>query len=198
MFLITYKYRPEDVCCQYCTQFRRCRLTKDACPWLQERLQAGVVSYAELLLSLLDDPACPVDCRRMAELLESSPNSLWSSDIHQKNYRWLESNIPLCRSDTNKRLASAYLLSSTPGLIQFAKSCTVTRMFGRLSETITDHLSDPELTMLVAALNLLTQAESPTLSSLLSPDRVDMFSTRHIAHALLIARFGSDVLKVTD
>lgn len=198
MFLLTYKYRPEDVCCQYCTQFRACRVTQDACPWLQERLEAGVVSYAELLLSLLDDPACPVDRRRMAELLESYPNSLWCSDSHHENFCWLESNIPLGRSDTNKRLASAYLLSSTSGLIQFAKSCTTSRLYAHPSEALTDHLSDPELTMLVAALNLITQPEPPTLNGLLSPDRADMFSTRLIAHALLIAKFGSDVLKITD
>lgn len=198
MFLLTFKYRPEDVACQYCTRYKACRQQQDACPWLQERLEAGVVSYTELMLSLLDTPNCPINCRRLAELLESYPGSLWQSNSHQTTYRWLESNIPLGRPDTNRRLASAYLLSATPQLVQFAKSCCMSGSQGRHMKPDTESLSDPELTMLTAALNLLTQAEPPPLSSLLSPDRADYFSTRNIAHAVLIAKFGPDVLKVTD
>lgn len=198
MFLVTYKYRPEDVACQYCTRYKACRQQQDACPWLQERLEAGVVSYTELMLSLLDTPNCPVDCRRLAELLASYPGSLWQSHGHRTTYRWLESNIPLGRPDTKRRLASAYLLSATPQLVQFAKSCMIPHMGGHLSEALMERLSDPELTMLTAAFNLLTQAEPPPLSSLLSPDRADFLSTRSIAHALLIVKFGPDVLKVTD
>ena len=196
MFLLTFKYRPEDVACPYCIRYRACRHQQTICPWLQERLEAGVVSYAELMLSLLDTSNCPIDCRRLAELLESYPGSLWNSDSHQTNYRWLESNIPLGRADTNRRLASAYLLSSTPQLIQFSKSCCMSGSYSRQSAANTENLSDSELTMLVAAFNLLTQPEPPPLGSLLSPDRADFFSTRHIAHALLIAKFGPDVLKV--
>lgn len=198
MFLLTFKYRPQDVACQYCTQYKSCRRQQDTCPWLKERLEAGVVSYAELMLSLLNDASCPIDCRRLAELLEAYPGSLWDSDSHLTTYRWLESNIPLGRSDTNRRLASAYLLSATPKLIQFAKSCCVSCLQGRQSAANTQSLSDSELTMLVAAFNLLTQPEPPPLGSLLSPGRADLFSTRQIAHALLIAKFGSDVLKVQD
>jgi hypothetical protein len=198
MFLLTFKFQPEDVACQYCTRYKVCRQQQDTCPWLRERLEAGVVSYAELMLSLLDTPNCPIDCRRLTELLESYPGSLWNSESHQINYRWLESNIPLGRADTNRRLASAYLLSATPKLIQFSKSCCMSGSHSRHSATNTENLSDSELTMLVAAFNLLTQPKLPPLGSLLSPDRADLFSTRHIANALLIAKFGPDVLKVQD
>lgn len=199
MFLLTFKYRPEHVDCQYCTEVGACRHRAGGpCPWLAERLEAGVVSYSEVMLSLLDDLGCPLSCRRMTELLDSWPGTLWHSESHQVNYHWLESNIPLGRADTTRRLASAYLLSSTPELIRFSKSCCVSGIHGQKLNASTDSLSDAELTMLIAAFNLLSQPEPPALRALLSPNHADLFSTRQVAHALLIARYGSDVLKIAD
>lgn len=45
MHIRDYKYTAEDVDCRYCTEFRhgRCRAIK--CPWLNERIEAGVISY---------------------------------------------------------------------------------------------------------------------------------------------------------
>lgn len=42
MIIRNYKYTPEDVDCRYCTEFihNRCRASK--CPWLNERIEAGV------------------------------------------------------------------------------------------------------------------------------------------------------------
>ena len=45
MHIRDYKYTAEDVDCRYCTEFHhgRCRAIK--CPWLNERIEAGVISY---------------------------------------------------------------------------------------------------------------------------------------------------------
>lgn len=198
MFLVTYKYRAENVACPYCVRYRVCKHRQSICPWLQERLDSGVVSYAELMLSLLDNPHCPIDCRRMAELLDSYPGTLWSSNGHQMNYRFLEGNVPLGRPDTNRLLAVAYLLSATPGLLQVSKSCLTVAKGNSQSLPGTEGLSQSELTMLSAAFNLITQSECSSITELLSCEHTDLFSTRHIAHALLIVQYGSGVLKVMD
>ena len=45
MVIREFQYTPEDVDCRYCTKFihNRCRAVK--CPWMNERIEAGVVSY---------------------------------------------------------------------------------------------------------------------------------------------------------
>ena len=45
MVIRDFKYTPEDVDCRFCTEFAhgRCKATK--CPWIKERIEAGVVSY---------------------------------------------------------------------------------------------------------------------------------------------------------
>ena len=45
MVIREFQYTPEDVDCRYCVKFihNRCRAVK--CPWMNERIEAGVVSY---------------------------------------------------------------------------------------------------------------------------------------------------------
>ena len=44
MHIRDYKYTAEDVDCRYCTEFRHGRCGAIKCPWLNERIEAGVVS----------------------------------------------------------------------------------------------------------------------------------------------------------
>ena len=45
MYIRDYKYTAEDVDCRYCTEFRHGRCGAIKCPWLNERIEAGVISY---------------------------------------------------------------------------------------------------------------------------------------------------------
>mgnify|MGYP003296420620 CR=1 FL=1 len=47
MVIRNFKYTAEDVDCQYCTEFRHGRCQVQKCPWLKERIEAGVLSYRE-------------------------------------------------------------------------------------------------------------------------------------------------------
>lgn len=43
MYINTFKYRPEDVSCQLCTEYiKKLGCTALCCPWLAERMEAGV------------------------------------------------------------------------------------------------------------------------------------------------------------
>ena len=46
--LCRFRYRPEDVVCKHCTEYRRGGCTEEVCPWLEERVEAGAVTYASL------------------------------------------------------------------------------------------------------------------------------------------------------
>ena len=48
MILCRFRYRPEDVDCKNCTKYHKKRDTRRVCPWLEERAEAGVVTYAVL------------------------------------------------------------------------------------------------------------------------------------------------------
>lgn len=44
-----FKYKPEDVACQYCTECRRRKCTAPVCLYVPERLEAGAIAYQELV-----------------------------------------------------------------------------------------------------------------------------------------------------
>ena len=46
MYINTFKYSPQDVSCQLCTEYvKKVGCTALRCPWLAERIEAGVVGY---------------------------------------------------------------------------------------------------------------------------------------------------------
>lgn len=48
MVLCQFRYRPEDVDCKICTEYRKRHCASQVCPWLEERAEAGVVTYSAL------------------------------------------------------------------------------------------------------------------------------------------------------
>ena len=47
MYINTFKYTPKDVSCQLCTEYvKKLGCTALRCPWLAERIEAGVSATA--------------------------------------------------------------------------------------------------------------------------------------------------------
>ena len=48
MFINTFKYGPEDVSCKLCTEYvKKLGCTALHCPWLAERIEAGVPEFSK-------------------------------------------------------------------------------------------------------------------------------------------------------
>ena len=68
MYINTFRYKPEDVDCKLCTEYRKklgCAVK--GCPFLAERIEAGVVGYGDAVQNTLS--------RHMA--LEPEPQPLF-------------------------------------------------------------------------------------------------------------------------
>lgn len=54
MYINTFKYHPSDVSCQLCTEYvKKQGCTASLCPWLKERIEAGVVGYREAVFETM-------------------------------------------------------------------------------------------------------------------------------------------------
>ena len=54
MYINTFKYQPSDVSCQLCTEYvKKQGCTASRCPWLKERIEAGVVGYREAVFETM-------------------------------------------------------------------------------------------------------------------------------------------------
>ena len=93
MYINTFKYTPKDVSCQLCTEYvKKLGCTALRCPWLAERIEAGVVGYREAVLETF-----PHERRlfqRLNLLIKHYPGSLWSNEQHERRMQY---NAP-CRA----------------------------------------------------------------------------------------------------
>lgn len=65
MFVCTFRYRPKHVACYLCTEYKQKQgCTLPVCPWLAERIEAGVVGYQEAVMATI--PREPTACTASA------------------------------------------------------------------------------------------------------------------------------------
>ena len=87
MYINTFKYTPKDVSCQLCTEYvKKLGCTALRCPWLAERIEAGVVGYREAVLETF-----PHERRlfqRLNLLIKHYPGSLWSNEQHERRMQY--------------------------------------------------------------------------------------------------------------
>ena len=87
MYINTFKYTPKDVSCQLCTEYvKKLGCTALRCPWLAERIEAGVVGYREAVLETF-----PHERRlfqRLNLLIKHYPESLWSNEQHERRMQY--------------------------------------------------------------------------------------------------------------
>ena len=92
------------------------------CPWLAERIEAGVVGYREAVLETF-----PHERRlfqRLNLLIKHYPGSLWSNEQHERRMQYQ------CavqgyrrRRDTNAYYAAMYLLTSNDDIYRRTANC---------------------------------------------------------------------------
>lgn len=123
MYINTFKYTPKDVSCQLCTEYvKKLGCTALRCPWLAERIEAGVVGYRESVLETF-----PHERRlfqRLNLLIKHYPGSLWSNEQHERRMQYQ------CavqgyrrRRDTNAYYAAMYLLTSNDDIYRRTANC---------------------------------------------------------------------------
>ena len=88
-----YQYKPEDVDCKHCAEWRHRRCQAAGCPWLAERIEAGKVSYATVILKLFRNVKDADAVRRLGQLVLNFRGSLWLSAEHEFNTRQLLQSV---------------------------------------------------------------------------------------------------------
>ena len=123
MYINTFKYTPKDVSCQLCTEYvKKLGCTALRCPWLAERIEAGVVGYREAVLETF-----PHERRlfqRLNILIKHYPGSLWSNEQHERRMQYQRTVQGYRRRrDTNAYYAAMYLLTSNDDIYRRTANC---------------------------------------------------------------------------
>lgn len=115
MHIRDYKYTAEDVDCRYCTEFRhgRCRAIK--CPWLNERIEAGVISYHDAVNESFSSRS-PL-LRRIRLVLTFYDKSFWKDDDHFRRFQQADAILGFYKSrNTSEYYSALFLLTADHSL----------------------------------------------------------------------------------
>ena len=123
MFISTFRYKPEYVACPLCTEYRKDQgCTLSACPWLAERIEAGVVGYQEAVMGTM--PRHRLLAPRLRVLITCFPGSLWKDERHQERMEYAKARLGYYRRRDNPAFyAALFLLTSSAELWKRTANC---------------------------------------------------------------------------
>ena len=191
-----FKNEMEDVECKFCTEYSRKkgRCTRRVCPWLAERIEAGVVGYEEALLdSFHSDPRLGVNLRTAVRLFRGS---LWLNEGHRQRMEALKAREGYRpRRDTPAYFAAMYLLTADQDTSKRTTGCFRRDgiMFGSAN---TKGISPRGYTLLSAARDIYANGDGIALTDLADGEVIDNKAFCLIVNALLIARYGCAALEI--
>lgn len=195
MFVCTFRYKPEHVACHLCMEYSRTQgCTLPVCPWLAERIEAGVVGYQEAVMGTI--PRHRLIAPRLQVLIASFPGSLWRDERHQERMECAKARLGYYRHrDTPAFYAALFLLTSSAELWKRTANCFYRQGF-EPAYAVLSGISPHDYALFYAAKGLYRGAGSPMAMDLADPDIVDAEAFRMIVNATLIARYGLSVLDI--
>lgn len=191
----SYHYKPEDVECEYCVEWRHRRCQAVGCPWLAERIEAGVVSYASAVRELFGGVADEAFIARLGQLVLHFRGSFWLDREHEFNTRLLLRSVGYGAWRNPRFFAALYLLGSNRALLKRAWNACLPSGF-EPGYMVMRGVSEHDYTLIQAAKAITGNSSGLELEDLADTEAVDDTAFQLIVNALLIANYGSDVLKL--
>ena len=191
----SYHYKPEDVACEYCVEWRHRRCQAVGCPWLAERIEAGVVSYAAAVHGLFGCVENEAFIQRLGLLVLHFHGSFWLDSEHEYNTRLLLRSVGYQAWRNPRFFAVLYLFGSNRALLKRAWNACMPQGFEPLYMVMRG-VSAHDYTLIQAAKALMCGGLGLTLYDLADREVVDDKAFTLIINALLIANYGPDVLKL--
>lgn len=191
----SYHYKPEDVACEYYVEWQHRRCQAVGCPWLTERIEAGVVSYAAAVCELFGGIADEAFIQRLGLLVLHFRGSFWLNREHEFNTRLLLRSVGYEAWRNPRFFAVLYLFGSNRALLKRAWNACMPGGF-EPSFLVMRGVSAPDYTLIQAAKAITGCGSGLELEDLADAEIVDDAAFRLIVNALLIANYGADVLKL--
>lgn len=197
MYINTFKYQPSDVSCVLCTEYKKKQgCTASRCPWLKERIEAGVVGYREAVLETMphDRALHP----RLSLLVKSYPGTLWSNVQHEKRMETAKAMLGFRRRrDTPRFYAAMYLLTANDDIYRRTANCFCRNSL-EFDYAVLREISEHNYALYKAAQSIYTGNAEVTFADLADPEVIGTEAFRLIVNAILIARYGLDAFRLHE
>jgi len=188
MKLHNHKYSPEDVDCRYCTKFVHGRCRAAICPWMNERIEAGVIGYHEAVAESFSDQTLLQ--KRLKLVMACYDASFWRDDAHKRRFQTAQAIFGYYRKrNTPEYYAALYLLTSDEELfLRLADCFTRTRIDFRYA--CLRGIEPENYALYKTAKCLYTESAEVGVDELADPDLFALADFRLVVNAMLISRYG--------
>lgn len=195
MYLNTFRYTPEMVDCKLCTEYKKGCTASGGCPWLAERIEAGVVGYGEAVMGSFPNKLGLQ--ARLTMAVHLFKGSLWADEQHQQRFNNLMARFKYSkrRKDIAKYYAVIFLFSGSIELNRRTINC-VDRQFIEFSFADTLEMSDEDYALFTAARSIAVGNTHRLLKKLEDISAVGLIEFCVIVNALLIERYGLNALNI--
>lgn len=189
-------HRNNAVGCECCADTCELRLCPNAiCPYLEHRMELGLVTYREAVLSTIPDT--PRLLLRLETLIQQYPGYLWLSAEHKNRMDCLNYELGFVhKRNTNRYYAAMYLLTSNLPLHTRTENCYSYKGIDFRSVSMKG-ISARNYPLFQTARRLFSGENRIKYLDLTNPEMVDDELLMLIINALLIVRFGLRSLKLT-
>ena len=201
MILCRFRYRLEDVDCKNCTEYRKKRDAPQVCPWLEERAEAGVVTYGALASAFYKSWMDGMLGGRIQRVLSGKEAVTYYDEHHAGRLRLYCDGLGSHHwgGTKNGRLAVMYLLTATEPLRRWGAPNLLDFWPPPLREWKVLHgLNGQEYALYQAARGLHCRQKTITIPELCDEDLVDDLTLALILDALLIDHYGPVILHLKE
>ena len=179
--------------CKLCAEYSRKRgCTSKHCPYLTERVAAGALNYKNAIEEAFQ--AIPMFADGLTGIRKRLSDSIWNGVEHKQRLEALRLYTGRSKKFyTNEYLAAMYLLTATQTLYENTRYC-FTKNGLEFALARKTGLSIDEYTLLGTAKTLYFGTEDLTAEDIAEPEVISAEALPFIVNAVLIVRFGEEVL----
>lgn len=183
--------------CKLCTEYKKGCTAQGSCPWLAERIEAGVVGYGEAVMGSF--PHRPRLQARFTMAEQLFNGSLWADEQHQQRWYNLMSRFRYSkkRRDLGKYYAVIFLFAATIELNRRTINC-VERQSIEFGWADTSAIPDEDYTLFTAARSIAVGNTQWLFKKLEDISAVGLREFCVIINALLIEGYGLNAFNIKD
>ncbi|MGI6195197.1 MAG: hypothetical protein ACOYIJ_07520 [Eubacteriales bacterium] len=182
-----FKYTPEIVDCRYCTEFIRGRCRANGCPWMKERIEAGVASYHEAL----DETFMKMKpLRQRAKLVSACSRTFWRDENHRQRFAVAQAIFGIYRKrNTPAYYAALYLLTSDETLFRKMADCIRKKKIDFQYADVR-HMTAGQYALYKTAKSLYNESSEVSVDEFADPTLFELDEFKIAVNAMLISRYG--------
>ena len=188
MKIRSFKWTPEIADCRYCLEYHygRCRAEKR--PWINERIEAGVLDYREALKETLFEKKAVNKWLHLVELCNG--NDFWKDADHKRRFEIAQAIFGINRKrNTPAYYAALYLLTSEDKLFKRVADCfTKTRIDFRFADLY--GITPEGYAIYKTAKCLYAESAEVGADEIADPELFGLSEFRLAINAMLISRYG--------